>query len=285
MTLRVTFDTNVLDFACRPERYSRDPRQPELQKVRDALAAGTLQGFYSVTMLTIEGIMRADRAAVFAGTQTKRQPETYSTIRNADLPDAVRALVGDEDIETLSMRLVVEQPDRKPLHPEVVARMTAAQALSVRVLQSVPRLGAYRITDPENKYYLDNGEGDAKGQWIEKAHEVSRAIEARGLGYAQVKLLGEGMAAAADPQKAWFKALDNAKNIHEERAVERAFSEWADGDSIASHVAYGLDVFCSDDIGQKNVKPSVLNQANRSWLTDTYGIKFMSFDDLLASLP
>ncbi|MBO4227830.1 hypothetical protein [Bradyrhizobium neotropicale] len=61
MPLRVTFDTNVLDLACRPERFPKDPRQPLMKKVHDALASGQLEGFYSVTMLTIEGIMRQDR--------------------------------------------------------------------------------------------------------------------------------------------------------------------------------------------------------------------------------
>ncbi len=284
MALRVSFDTNVLDLACRPERFPKDTRQPYLQRVKNALAAGTIRGFYSVTMLTIEGIMRKDRAEAFASTQTKMQPETLSVTKNADLPDAIRAVVGSADVETIGVNFVVEQPARKPLHPEVMARIKAAHALGVRVLKGVPRFSAYLIKDPEKKFYLDNGEGDALGAWINKVHEVGRAIEGRGLGFAQVKALGQAMA-AGDPAKAWFKALDNAKDIHEERAVERAFSEWADGDAIAAHVAYGLDVFCSADVGNSNVTNSVLDPVNRAWLTATYGVKFMTFDDLLASLP
>lgn len=284
MTLRVTFDTNVLDLACRPERFPKDPRQPHLQKVRDALAAGTIQGFYSVTMLTIEGIMRNDRADVFASTQTKMQHETLSVTKNADLPDAIRAEVGGADVVTAGLRLTVEQPARKPLHREVVARIRAAQALDVRVLKAAPRIGAYLIEDPEGQFYLDNGEGDALAVWLDKIEKASEAIEGRGLGFAQVKALGQTIA-AGDPAKAWFRALDDAKNIHEERAVERAFSEWADGDAIAAHIAYGLDVFCSADVGNSNATNSVLDPVNRSWLTATYGIKFMTFDDLLAGLP
>ena len=40
MALRVTFDSNVLDLACRPERFPKDPRQSLMQKVHDALASG-----------------------------------------------------------------------------------------------------------------------------------------------------------------------------------------------------------------------------------------------------
>ncbi len=284
MVLRVTFDTNVLDLACRPERFPKDTRQPHLQKVREALAAGTIEGFYSVTMLTIEGIMRKDRASVFAGTQTDSQSETHSVTHNADLPDAIRTAVGNADVETVGLNYVVEQPDRQPLHPEFMARMNAAQTLGVRVLKGIPRIGAYSLNDPENKFYLDNGQGGALGAWINKAHGVAGAIESRGLGFAQVKALGQAIAAGG-PAQAWFQALKNAKDIHEERAVERAFSEWADGDAIAAHIAYGLDVFCSADVGNSNVTNSVLDPGNRSWLSATYGVKFMTFDDLLTRLP
>lgn len=282
MALRVTFDTNVLDLACRPERFPKDARQPQLQKVRDALLAKSIQGFYSVTMLTIEGIMRKDRARVFAGTTLKQEPEQISVTKNADLPEAIRKKVGGADIETVKVNYVVDQP-RTPLHPEVIARINAAKTLGVGVLKAVPRVGAFDIKDPDGEFYLANGEGDAMRTWINKIHEVARAVEHRGLGIAQVKALGGTM--ASGPDELWFSALENAKDVHQERAVERAFSEWADGDSIAAHIAYGLDIFCSADVGNSNATNSILDPTNRAWLTATYGVRFMTFDDLLATLP
>jgi hypothetical protein len=284
MPLRVTLDTNVLDLACRPERFPKDPRQLLMKKVHDALASGQVKGFYSVTMLTIEGIMRQDRADVFAGTQTVMQPETTRIIKNSDLPEEIRQKVGSEDIETIGVELRVEQPDRKRLHPEIVARMQAAKALGVKVLKDVPRIGAFGITDPNSDYYLSRGEGAELKKWIDKAHEVARAIEARGVGFAQVKALGQKIG-VSDPTSIWFRSLDKAGDIHEKRAVERAFGEWADGDSVASHVAYGLDAFCSADVGNSNATNSVLDPVNRAWLTATYGVRFMTFEDLAASLP
>jgi hypothetical protein len=262
MPHRVTLDTNVLDLACRPERFPKDPRQPLMKKVHDALASGQLEGFYSVTMLTIEGIMRQDRAGVFATTRIAMQPETTGTTKNADLPDEIRKMIGSEDVETIAIEYRVEQPGRKPLHPEVVARMKAAKALGVRVLRDVPRTGAFGFTDSTGQYYLSRGEGDELRDWINKVKEVTEAIEARGLGYAQVKALGQKIA-ASDPATAWFRALAKARDIHEKRAAERAFSEWADGDSVAAHIAYGLDVFCSADVGNSNATNSVLDQVNR----------------------
>lgn len=282
--MRVTFDTNVLDLACRPERFPKDSRQPNLQKVRDAIVSKRIQGFYSVTMLTIEGIMRKDRAEVFAGTKLTMQPEKITVTKNEDIPEEIRAEFHGKDVTTINVELAADQPDRKALHPEVIARVNAAKALGIRVLKDVPRVGAYYISDPNNEFYLSNGEGLTRQNWINKIHELARAIEDRGVGIAQVKALGKSLN-FKDPAGAWFSALDNAKDIHEERAVERAFSEWADGDAIAAHVAYGLDIFCSADVGNSNATRSVLDPINRKWLADTYGVEFMTFDDLLATLP
>lgn len=282
MTLRVTFDTNVLDLACRPERFPKDPRQPHLRKIRDALAAKTLEGFYPVTMLTIEGIMKRDRAEVFARTTLKQEPEQISVTKNADLPESIRAVVGNADVETIAVRYAATQP-RRPLHPEVLARIQAATALGVRALKAVPRIGAYEFPDSTGDFYFTNGEGDALKAWCEKCCEVGRAIESRGLGIAQVKALGNNI--TSDPADAWFSALDKAKDIHQQRAIERAFGEWADADAIASHIAYGIDVFCSEDIGNSNATNSIFDITNRAWLAATYGVKFMTFDELFSSLP
>lgn len=282
MPLRVTFDSNTLDFACRPERFHKDPRQPELAKVKAAIASGHIQGFYSVTLLTIEAVMRRDRAQVLAGTTVRRSSTEPKLIRNAELPPQVKAKVGEADVIEVSTTLTVGEPDRQAIPDEFARRVKAAKALDVRVLQQVPRIGAFRYSDPTGEFYLSAGEGEALGAWIDKAHEVSRAIESRGCGHAQVKALGLTM---SDPSDAWYQGLTKAKDIHQERAVERAFSEWADGDAIASHVAYGIDVFCTGDTGKSNAGKSVLDAANRAWLTATYGVRFMTFDELLASLP
>lgn len=159
MALRVTFDTNVLDLACRPNRFPKNPQQLQMQKVNDALANGRIEGFYSVTMLTIEGIMRQDRAEVFADTQMVTELETCSITKNADLPDTIREMVGSGDIETIGIEFRIEQPSRKPLHPEVIARMKAAKAMGVKVLAAVPRTGAFHFSDSDGEYYLKRGEG------------------------------------------------------------------------------------------------------------------------------
>lgn len=285
MTRTVTFDTNVLDLVCRPERSPKNPLQPAMQKVHQAIKDGTIKGHYSVTLLTIEGIMRQDRAAVFAGTKTVKQPEKTKLVKNADLPEEIRAKVGDADLETIEMELRVEQPARKPLPPEFSRRVKAAKELGFKVLDQVPRIGAFAINDPTGEFYLKIGEaeGDLK-RWIDTGHNVLRQIEARGLGLAQLKALGLG-GAVGDPGAIWWESLDKTTDAQQQRAIEKAFAEWADADSIAAHIAYGIDVFCSEDVGNSHATNSIFDPANRAWLTSTFGVNFMTLEQLAASLP
>ncbi len=281
MTLRVTFDTNSLDKACRPERFPKDSHQSLFQTVNAALKSKRIDGFYSVTLLTLEAIQRKDRAAVHASTRVQRQPEQISVTKNADLPSTVREIVGDQDVLTVRQEMRVEQSTRPPLPDEFVRRIQTAKALGLRVLKAPPRIGAFRIDDPAGEYYLSpEQEGRTLGQWIDKVHKVCCEIGARGVGYAQVRALGEKLRLAGDPDETWFRGLAMTNDIHERREVERAFKEWADGDSVASHVAYGLDIFCTGDQGRSNAGASVLDAANRAWLNQTYDVRFMTIEEL-----
>jgi len=69
--MRVTFDTNTLDRAVRPSRFSKDPRQPEYLKVNQAIRTHAIEGFFCETLVTLEGIQNKDRSAVFESTRIR----------------------------------------------------------------------------------------------------------------------------------------------------------------------------------------------------------------------
>jgi hypothetical protein len=98
--LKVTFDTNALDKAARPGLFPEASNQPDYVKVNAALAAGTLAGHFSETIITLEGIHNKD---IFKSTQLRRESEK-------------EAVTGETT--TIEIRHLVEQPDRKPLHPQ-----------------------------------------------------------------------------------------------------------------------------------------------------------------------
>lgn len=69
----VTFDTNTIDKAARPERHPKDPLRSDYDKVNAALKSGYLRGFVSETVITLEGVQRSDRARVFGSTHLAPQ--------------------------------------------------------------------------------------------------------------------------------------------------------------------------------------------------------------------
>ena len=71
--MKVTFDTNGLDRVCRPEKHPKDPRQMDFYKVQTALASGKIKGYFSETIVTLEGIENKDRIQVLGGTRVETQ--------------------------------------------------------------------------------------------------------------------------------------------------------------------------------------------------------------------
>jgi hypothetical protein len=90
--MRITFGTNTLDRAVRPARYPRDPRQSDYLKVHQALSAGVLKGYFSETIITLEGVQNCGRIQVFSGTQTTmREIRPYRSEDGENIMPAPRA--------------------------------------------------------------------------------------------------------------------------------------------------------------------------------------------------
>lgn len=221
--MRVTLDTNVLDRACRPERSS-DANEAVDQKVNGALKSGCITGCYSATLLTIEAITRADRSKVMTGTRLKQQSERVSVTNGSDIPSEIREWIGSGDVETITVEYKVVQP-RPKIHPEFARRALAAKVLGLRVIRTVPRNGAFNIEDPTGEFYIPDADRGDLSMWIATIHTVSSAIEDRGVGLAQLKEIGQKLSVNSH-EAIWFRSLDKAGNIHDERAVDRAFAEW-----------------------------------------------------------
>ena len=101
---------------------------------------------------------------------------------------------------------------------------------------------------------------------------------------AVVKGIGETIVKRLKVTKPWFEVLDQPKDVHEERAIERAIGEWADGDTVAAHIGYGHDAICTEDMGQSAGAPSIFDAANRAWLASAYGVHILNPSELAAQL-
>src|SRR5580658_2287073 len=66
--LTVTFDTNTLRSVVSPENAQR-ATGPSGTAVKRSIQAGEIQGFFSETLVTLEGMQRADRRRVLSPTE------------------------------------------------------------------------------------------------------------------------------------------------------------------------------------------------------------------------
>jgi hypothetical protein len=112
MPLRVTFDTNTLADVVLPEASQQPTNPADAARVRAAIQLGKIQGFFSETLVTLEGVQTKDRAAVFGS--TRLQSESTCT---------------DENTITISIGVV---QDRKPLEPRFFERIQAARGLGMQ---------------------------------------------------------------------------------------------------------------------------------------------------------
>lgn len=263
--MRVTFDTNTLDRAVRPDRFPKDVRQAEYFKIHQGLTSGLIEGFFCETIVTCEGIQKNDRAEVLGST-------TLTSRREHQQNEA-----GEKVIK---ITLKSETPKRKQLHPEVISRLEAALKVGMRVL-GAPRIGSLRIEDPDNViYYQEVPNTVGQSERLDRYFKVAEAIESRAAGFAQIQRLAAKFAQRAGVTEPWYKSLERTIDVHEKNAVIRAVAEWADGDSVAAHVGYGIDFFCTEDAGNSAGANSILNAENRTWLHEHFGVRIITLNAL-----
>ena len=269
--MRVTFDTNTLDPAVRPERFPKDPAQPNYFKVKQAIVSGIIQGFFSETIISLEGIQKDDRAAVFGSTAIS-------------ISEGPASIDHDTGKVTIQVNLNVEQLGRKPLHAEAAARVRTACGIGMRLLKAPSRIGGFQINDLAKVVFVLEEDEASMAKRQDVCITLAREIEGRNVGLAPLKKLAAIFAARDNADEPWFQSLSRAKDVHEENAVKRAFAEWADGDSMAAHIAYGMDYFCTNDQGKSAATSSILDATNRAWLTATFGVQFITINQLAAML-
>ena len=119
MPLTVTFDTGALDDVVWPQSAKQPTDPADAARVRAAVESGAIQGFFSETLITLEGIQRKDRIDVLGSARLER--DSWSPAPN---------------VITTSLSF---RQDRKPLPQKFAERIQAARKLGMRALM-VPRL-------------------------------------------------------------------------------------------------------------------------------------------------
>jgi len=67
---------------------------------------------------------------------------------------------------------------------------------------------------------------------------------------------------------------------HEEGNIAKAIAEWADGDSVAAHIAIDGNYFCTRDTAKKAGDKSIFSINNLKWLEECYDFEIITPEEL-----
>lgn len=267
--LTVTFDTNTLEAVVRPViEPTQHGTETERTVVRAAIQTARILGFFSETIITVEGIKNAERSKLLGQTRVL-SGASASGGRQRGLSVSFQFSVG--------MRHAPRVIDSR-----AVARVQAALELGIRPLRTPARFGEQHLDQKDFPLFgpsLGTPEFESR---MNKVHKMASEIERRGLGRAVAVELGKRFSERDDVRDAelWHQGLGRARDEKERNGVARAISEWADGDSIAAHYGFGIRLFCTEDSGRTARGNSVLAPVNRKWLSDEFGIRIVTFAEL-----
>ncbi|WP_018320328.1 hypothetical protein [Bradyrhizobium sp. WSM2793] len=244
--MKITFDSNSWEKVF-------DPLDHDCAPVRAALSSGRITGFICDAGFRIEAIRKRERAAYFAEPAMEVQFPFSTVIKN-----------GKPYVQIMS---VGPKNEVHPGLPEVQAfKLKSALAAGVRLMRGGAWLGLpspVDILDPALFVQTSDPEGE------QRQIDAAARIEGRGVGKA-----------AFDAAGGWNAQPGASYN---EKVFAKACAEWADGELVASHIAYRNDLLCTNDLARAAGK-SIFDATNRAWLTTEFGVQFVTLAELLKLL-
>ena len=264
--MRVTFCTSTFGDVVAP---GEDPRwdPAACQKVHDALKANHLRHSFAESLVALDAITRAQKVDAIGSGRIVSSSEAIG-------PQAIILSVG-------------AQWKLEPMHPLFEERLQRARELGMRALRGPVFIGV-RLPMPDmgaDFYHPDASvqEITARG---DKANHVDAELAKRGIGRARAIRLGCEFSTRDGATGEWWpQGLGRARNKTEKRKAREAINEWADGEAIAAHIAYGNDLFCTQDEAKSAGSQSVFSSDHRKWLAKEFGILFVTVAELAERLP
>jgi len=251
--MKVTFDSNVWRWVVAPEDTPVQKDSAIYREINRLCSDGLIDGYLSGSMFAWEAVTRLERKDVLS--------KDHGNIALSEL----------EEVGHCLRRTITIGPDptAHPGTPEkFIYYLEKARGLGFKVMH-IPRLGYLSNLDLTEKYWADYDVLIG-----ERFADVVGVIESRGCGMAQLRSIGHRYATN------WLKAMEIAP-AREIKAVAKAVAEWADGDSVAIHLAYGNDFFCTKDTAKGAGQHSVMASKNVVCLAKMFDLKKVSPEELV----
>jgi hypothetical protein len=236
-----------------PEKFPKEPSINEIGLIKKAIDQGRIIPFLCEKIFTLEAIQRKDRKEFFSD----YRPKFANCIKEN----------GNGQIE-LSFSMGADPSAHPGNNDYLNNHLKDASDIGFKIIK-LPRISG--VTNPAIKDCFYKHEDLTA--YHDKVFEVAKRIEDRKAGIFHIKEIG------CKYHRQWTRGIEAAPE-HEAGNIAKAIAEWADGDSVASHIAVGGDYFCTRDVAQKAGDKSVLSTENLKWLEDEYNFKIISPEEL-----
>lgn len=260
MIKKITFDSNVWRLVLDPEKFSNDPEIEYCRQINEYIKKGYLLPCISETMFTYEAINKVNRKEFFANYKAEIEA---SPLPSKDGMTGIRFTIKPD---------VSYHPGNNSYFSKYLEK---AIHLNFKILKCV-RIGG--IVNPEitEDMFLVQDEVEMHYR-LDTSAKVSKIIEDElKCGFHHIKEIGIKYSPTLNDWKEGIKNAPDSVNVN----IAKAVAEWADGDSIAAHIAYKNDYFCTRDKAISAGNTSILSSNNLAVLKKKYGLKIISIKEL-----
>lgn len=258
--MRVSLDSNVWEWLFDASAEASVPRCRILTAVR----SHRMRAFVCDAAVRIEAIARKQRASYLAASTPLFGPT--GVVQRGGRPLRQFSLMPDDR--------------RHPGIPGIQAdRLGAAQEHELRLMRGLSWISLPRAVC-SLEYVSEAPEQREQREALQ--HAVFDGLTQRGVGKARFDAIVERIDQQAGRRLPGWSGLARLGE-QERKRLTRACSEWADAELIAAHVGYGNDMLCTEDRARRAGR-SVFDQDQRRWLSDRYGVRFITIAELLNML-
>lgn len=251
--MKITFDSNVWRIISSPDKFPNEPSIEAFKTIREAIDEKKIMPFLCETVFTLEAIKRKDRKGFFSN---------YKANINSSV----------EEGKNGELKLSFSMGPDKTAHPGnnnyLESHLNDAIGIGFQIIK-LPRIAGIVNPDIEAHFYQHND----LSSYHDKVFKVAREIEQKEAGIFHIKELGKKY------NTHWTTGIAQAP-VSEEGNIAKAIAEWADGDSVACHIAVGGDYFCTRDTAKKAGDKSIFSESNLEWLKQEYSFRTISPEEL-----
>lgn len=255
--MKVTFDSNVWENIVSPDR----DQSGVYEVLHSDICNNAIKPYFCEVALSLESIFKTNRLS---------HTSTYKP----------KIEVVTEEFDGNRFHGVVgfgPDNDAHPgMHSVLKTKYLNAVAIGFKVL-AMTNIGTARAKEIRDETKIGFSSIDDFWDYADRLHECSTYIESLGCGSDTYHKLVEKYDIKMSP----YKRLAQMASKTEVKQFAASVAEWADGDSISAHYAYGNDYFCTSDQAGNAGSKSVFYPGNLRLVSEKFGLQVVSPEELV----